>query len=95
MIVTGPLRDLVDPKRNDRAAGAHHIAVTGTADFGFAGIAGFCDRNLFFNGFCDTHSVYGIRRLVGRQADHALHTRFNSGSQHIVGTDHIGAHGLP
>ena len=29
--------NLLDPQRNDRAAAAHHVAVTGAADLGFFG----------------------------------------------------------
>ena len=86
--------DLVDPKRNDGAAGAHDIAVTGAADLGLAGHPGLGDRDLLLDRLGHAHGVDGIRRLVGRETDDTLHPLFNGGGQHIVCADDVGAHRL-
>ena len=84
--------DLIDPKRNDGAAGAHDIAVTGVADL--AGHPGLGDRDLLLDRLGHAHGVDGIGRLVGRETDDALHPLINSSGQHIIRTDNVSAYRL-
>lgn len=86
--------DLIDPKRNDGAAGAHDIAVTGVADLGLAGHPGLGDRDLLLDRLGHAHGVDGIGRLVGRETDDALHPLINSSGQHIIRTDNVSAYRL-
>ena len=86
--------DLVDPQRDNGAPGAHNVAIPGAADFRLAGHAGLGNGHLFFNSLGHAHGVDGIGGLVGGQADNGLHTELNSGSEHVVGADDIGPHGL-
>ena len=86
--------DLIDPQRDDRSAAAHNVAVTGTADGRLLGRngTGLCHHNLLHHSLGGAHRIDRISRLVGRQADHPLNARLDSGSQHVVGSQHIGLH---
>ena len=88
--------DLVDEQGNHAAAAAHHVAVTGAADGGILCLygAGLGADHLFHHGLGDAHGVDGVGGFVGGQADHLFHARVNGGGEHVVGADHVGAHGL-
>ena len=86
--------DLIDPQRDDRAAGAHDVSVTGTADLGLAGHSGLGDRDLLLDRLGHAHGVDGVSRLVGGETDDAFHPLFNGGGQHVVRADDVGAYCL-
>ena len=86
--------DLVDPERNDRTAAAHHVAVSGAADPGLAGVPRARDRDFLLDRLRDPHRVDGVRRLVGREADHRFDPRLDRGGQDVVGPDDVGLHRL-
>ena len=88
------LADLVDPERDHTAARAHHVAVAGAADLRVAGEARLGHGDLLLDGLADAHRVDGIRGLVGRQADHALHARVDRRVERVVGADDIRLDGL-
>ena len=87
-----PLANLLDPERDDRSPGAHHVAVARAADFRPLGIALTALRHgdLLLDGLRDAHGIDRIGRLVGRQTDHRLHAGLDGGRQHVVRTDHVG-----
>ena len=84
--------DLVDPQRDYRATGAHHVAVACAADLGGLGGAGLGNHYLFHHRLGGAHSVDGIGGLVGREAYHILHTGFNGGGEHILGAQYVSLH---
>ena len=89
--------DLVDEQRNDRAAGAHDVAVARAGDDRAAPLrrhAGIGVDHALHHGLADAHGVDGIGRLVCRQADHALHPRVDGGVEDVIGADDVRAHGL-
>ena len=89
--------DLVDEQRDHAAAAAHDVAVTGAADGRAAALgrdAGVGVDDVLHHGLGDAHGVDGVGRLVGREADDALHARVDGGVQHIVGAGDVGADGL-
>lgn len=88
------ITNLVYPQGNNRTAGAHHIAIAGATDLGFARIAALSDGDLLLHGLGDTHGVDGIGGLIGREADNSAYTSLDGGSQDIVRTDDIGFDGL-
>ena len=89
--------DLVDEQRNHAATAAHDVAVTGAANGRTAALsrdAGVSVDDVLHHGLGDAHGVDGVGRLVGREADDALHARVDGGVQHIVGAGDVGADGL-
>ena len=88
------IANLVYPQGNDRAAGAHHIAIAGATDLGFARVTTLSDGDLLLHGLGDTHGVDGIGGLVGGEADDGTYACLNSSSQDIVRADDIGLDGL-
>ena len=88
------LADLVDPERNHAAARAHHVAVAGAADLRVAGEARLGHGDLLLDGLADAHRVDGVRGLVGRQTNHALHARVDCRVERVIGADHVGFHSL-
>lgn len=70
---------MIDPQRDDRAAGAHDVSVAGAADLSFAGHPGLGDRDLFLDRLGHAHGVNGVSRLVGGETDDAFHPLFNGG----------------
>ena len=89
--------DLVDEQRDDAAAAAHDVAVTGAADGRTAALrshTGVSVDDVLHHGLGNTHSVDGVGSLVGGQADHALDAGVDGGVQDIVRADDVGLHGL-
>ncbi len=86
--------DLVDPEGDDRAAGAHYVAVARAADLGAEGVAALGNGDLLLQGLADAHRVDGICGLVGGKADDTLDTGVDGGIEDIVGADDIGLDGL-
>ena len=85
---------LVYPQRNNRTAGAHHIAIAGAANLGFARVATLGHCNLLLHGLGDTHGVDGIGGLIRGEADDGTYASLDGGSQDIVRADDIGLDGL-
>ena len=88
--------DLVDEQRDHAAAAAHDVAIAGAADGRAAPLgrnAGVGVDDVLHHGLGDAHGVDGVGRLVGREADDALHARVDGGVQHIVGAGDVGADG--
>ena len=86
--------DLVDPQGDDAAAGAHDVAVAGAADAGLEGVAALGDGDFFLKGFADAHGVDGVGRLVGGEADDAVHAGVDRGVEDVVCADHVGLDGF-
>ncbi len=86
--------DLVDPKGNDGAAGAHHVAVAGAADLGITGIPALGHGDFLLEGLADAHRVNGVCGLVGGEADDALDAGIDGGVKGVVRADDIGLDGL-
>ena len=89
--------DLVNEQRNNTAAAAHNVAVTGAADGRTTTLSrytGICVDDVLHHGLGDTHSVDRIGRLVGGQADNTLNTSVNSGVQDVVRADDVGLNSL-
>ena len=89
--------DLIDEQRDDAAAGAHDVAVTGAADGGAATLGshtGVGVDDVLHHGLGDAHGIDGISCLVGGQTDNTLHTCVNGGVEDVVGADDIGLDGL-
>ena len=91
-----PCAELVDPQGDDRATGAHNVAVAGTNDLGLIGgnDSGFGHGDLLHHGLGDAHGADGVGGLVGGQANDALYPRLNGGIQHVLGAQNVGLHGL-
>ena len=70
---------LFDPERYYAAAAAHYVAVTRTANLGFAAVSGLRHRDFFLNRLGDAHCVDGVCGFVRRKADNRLHALFDSG----------------
>lgn len=81
------ITNLIYPQRNNRAAGAHHIAIAGAADLGFARVATLGDGDLLLHGLGDTHGVDGIGGLIRGEADDGTYASLDGGSQDIVRAD--------
>ena len=88
------LTDLVYPQRDNAAAAAHDVTVTGAAYLGVPTEAALGYGYLLLNGLGDTHGVDGISGLVGGEADNALNTCIDSGVEGVVRTDDVGLDGL-
>lgn len=88
------IANLINPQGNDRAAGAHHIAIAGATDLGFARIAALSDGDLLLHGLGDTHGVDRISGLIGGETDDGTYASLDGGSQDIVRADDIGLDGL-
>ena len=88
------ITNLIYPQRNNRAAGAHHIAIAGAADLGFARVATLGDGDLLLHGLGDTHGVDGIGGLIRGEADDGTYASLDGGSQDIVRADDIGLYGF-
>ena len=89
--------DLVNEQRNNTAAAAHNVAVTGAADGRTTTLSrytGICVDDVLHHGLGDTHSVDRIGRLVGGQADNTLNTSVNSGVEDVVRADDVGLNSL-
>ena len=86
--------DLLYPQGDHAAARAHHIAVPRAADLRVARVTALCHRNLLLDRLGDAHRVDRVRRLVRRQADHALHAVLDGCRQNIVRAYHIRLHRL-
>ena len=88
------IANLVYPQRNDGAAGAHHVAIAGAANFGLARIAALGNSDFLLHGLGNTHGVDRIGGLVGGETDDGAYACLDGGSQDIVRTDDIGFDGL-
>ena len=89
--------DLVDEQGDDAAAGTHDVAIAGAADGGAAALGshtGVGVDDVLHHGLGDAHSVDGISRLVGGQADNTLDTGVNGGVEDVVRADDVGLNGL-
>jgi len=51
-------------------------------------------HHLFHHRFRDAHGVDRVGRLVGRQANHALHAVLDRGLEQVVGADYVGLDGF-
>lgn len=89
------LPDAVDEQRDHRAARAHDVAVAGAADGGAAcAVAGVGVDDGLHHGLGLAHGVDGVGRLVGGQANDAVHALLDGCVEHVVRADDVGAHGL-
>ena len=89
------LADAVDEQRDDAAARAHDVAVTGAADGGATGaVACVCVDDGLHHGLGLAHGVDGVCRLVGGQAHDAVHALVDCGVKDVVRADDVGADGL-
>ena len=83
--------DLLDPQRDNGAAGTHNISISGTAYFGF--LRRYDPRlghnYLFHHSLGGSHGIDRVSSLVRRQADHSLYSLVNGRCQHIVGSYYI------
>ena len=89
--------DLVNEQRNNTAAAAHNVAVTGAADGRTTTLSrytGICVDDVLHHGLGDTHGVDGVSSLISRQADNTLDACVDSSVQHVVSTDDVGLNGL-
>ena len=92
-----PLHHLLDPQRNHRPAGGHHIAVPRAADRrrrSLAELAPLRYRHLLHHRLADAHRVDRVGRLVRGQHHNILHPVLDSGQENIVRALHIGPHSL-
>ena len=88
------IANLINPQRDDGAAGTHDVAIAGAADLGFARVTTLSDSDLLLHGLGDTHGVDGIGGLVGGEADDGTYASLDGGGQDIIRADDIGLDGL-
>ena len=82
--------DLVYPKGDYGAAGAHDVAVAGAANPCAQGVAALGYGYLLLEGLADTHCINWVGSFVRGEADDALDALFYGGVKDVVSADYVG-----
>ena len=89
--------DLINKQRDNAAAAAHDVAVTGAANgrtATFRRNTSICINDMFHHSLGNAHRIDRVSCFVGGQADHTLDASVNGSVQHIISTDDVSLNGL-